>query len=97
MDDALPFFGMFTEKVNKKVLQKLTDVTGGRTVVAEKISDLPSLAMRLSQEMRSEYVLGYQPPDGAHDRKWRKIKVNVKSAEADLRAYYRKSYFTPGD
>lgn len=96
-DDALPFFGMFTEKVNKKVLQKLTDVTGGRTVIAEKISDLPNLATRLSQEMRSEYVLGYQPPDGAHDRKWRKIKVNIKAGEADLRAYYRKSYFTPGD
>jgi Ca-activated chloride channel family protein len=97
MDDALPFFSALAERVNKKLLKRLTDVTGGRTVIAEHVSDLPEMATKLSQEMRSEYVLGYRPLDGAHERKWRKLKVKVSSAKGELRAYYRKAYFTPGD
>jgi len=97
MDDALPFFGMLTERINRKLLTRITDSTGGRTVVANDLNELPRVAADLSREMRSEYVLGYRPPDGAHERKWRKIKVKLNAGEPELRAYYKKTYFTPGD
>jgi hypothetical protein len=58
MDDALPFFGAFTERINKKLLTRITDVTGARTAVVERSSEIPEVAAKLSQEMRSEYVLG---------------------------------------
>jgi hypothetical protein len=58
MDDALPFFGAFTERIHKKLLTRITDVTGGRTAVVERSSEIPEVAAKLSQEMRSEYVLG---------------------------------------
>lgn len=97
MDEVMPFFGFLEEKINKKLLTKLSDVTGGRTVVAENTSALPDLAAQISQEMRSTYVLGYRPADGAHDKRWRKIEVRITSPGEPLRAFYKKSYFTPGD
>lgn len=98
MDDALPFFGFLEERLNKKLLTKLTDSTGGRTVVAEEPALLPDLAAAISEEMRSTYVLGYRPVDGAHDRRWRKIQVKVTPPAGEtLKAFYKKSYYTPGD
>ncbi len=97
MDPVTPFFSIFEEKINKKLLTKLSDVTGGRTVVAENLSSLPDLAAQISQEMRSTYILGYRPSDGAHDKRWRKIQVKITRPGEPLRAYYKKSYFTPGD
>ena len=98
MNEALPFFGIFAERIDKKLLTRITDVTGGRTVVVERPSEIPDAAAKLSQEMRSEYVLGYRPADGAHDREWRRIQVKVSApGDAHLRAYYKKGYFTPGD
>jgi len=98
MNDAPPLLGALMERMDKKLLQRITDVTGGHTLVVENPSKLPEMAATLSQEMRSEYVLGYRPTDGAHDRRWRKIQVKIKSPDdTPLRAYYKKSYFTPGD
>ena len=97
MDDALPFFSFLEERVNKKLLTKLSDSTGGRTVVVETASMLPDMAAKISEEMRSTYVLGYRPTDGAHDRRWRKIEVKITNPGESLKAYYKKSYFTPGD
>ncbi len=96
-DEAPPIIGAFTERMDKKLLMKITDVTGGHTVVVEKMGQLPGFAAKLSQEMRSQYVLGYRPPDGARERKWRKIQVKVNAPETQVRTYYRKAYFTPGD
>jgi len=98
MDDAPRLLGMLIERIDKKLLTRLTDVTGGHTVVVEDPNKLPEMAAALSQEMRSEYVLGYRPTDGGHDRRWRKIQVKIKPPDdTPLRAYYKKSYFTPGD
>ena len=96
-DEVTPFFGFLEEKINKKLLTKLSDVTGGCTVVAESTSALPGVAAQISQDMRSTYVLGYRPTDGAHDKRWRKIQVKITSPSEPLRLSYKKSYFTPGD
>ena len=53
MNEALPFFGFFEERIDKKLLKRLTDVTGGRTLVVEHASEIPDAAAKLSQEMRS--------------------------------------------
>jgi Ca-activated chloride channel family protein len=98
MNDAPPIVGALMQRIDRKLLMRITDVTGGRTVVLEHSAEIPRVAAKLSEEMRSQYVLGYRPTDGAHDRRWRKISVTVTApGEAYLRAYYKKSYFTPGD
>lgn len=90
-------FKTFEEAMGKKWLSEMTDVTGGRTTTIDNLTKLPEASARLSRELRSQYVLGYQPLNKDADGKWRKIKVVVNSPfDADgLRPYYRKGYFAP--
>jgi len=88
-------FRSFEEVMGKRWLQTMTDVTGGRTATVEDLTKLPEECALLSRELRSQYVLGYQPREKAGDGGWRKIKVTVTSpSEADpFRPYYRKGYY----
>lgn len=97
-DEASPLIGLLEERIDEKLLMRITNITGGHTVVVERSAELPEVAARISRTMRNAYVLGYRPTDGGHNRMWRKIKVRVTApGEIDLRAYYKKQYFTPGD
>jgi Ca-activated chloride channel family protein len=88
-------FKSFEEVMGKQWLSTMTDITGGRTVTVDSLEKLPEASARLSRELRSQYVLGYQSSDKAEDGKWRKIKVVVaQSADGDrLRSYHKKGYY----
>lgn len=94
--DATPFKS-FEEVMGRRWLSAMTDVTGGHTTTIQKVGELPEKSAELSRELRSQYVLGYEPRDRAADGKWHKIKI-VVSAPSDtenFHAYYRKGYFAP--
>ena len=88
-------FKSFEETMGKRWLSAMTDVTGGRTTTVDNLAKLPEVSARLSRELRSQYVLGYQPLDKTANQKWHKIKVVVTSPSdaAPLRPYYRKGYY----
>ena len=58
-------------------LSELTDASGGRTIAADNRRQIPEIAAVISREMRSQYVLGYLPPNTVHDGKWHKVAVKV--------------------
>jgi Ca-activated chloride channel family protein len=92
--DSTPFKS-FEEVMGKRWLSAMTDVTGGRTETIKDLAKLPEECALLSRELRSQYMLGYQPRDRASDGKWHKIKIVVASPDdaSPLRAYYRKGYY----
>jgi Ca-activated chloride channel family protein len=49
-------------------------------------------------ELRNQYVLGYRPVSGAHDGKWRKIKVKIHPPKGlpPLTVSAKSGYFAPG-
>jgi len=47
----------------------------------------------ISEELRSQYTLGYYPTNTAHDGKFRKIKVETNNH--DLKVLTRKGYYAP--
>ena len=47
----------------------------------------------ISEELRSQYTLGYYPSNSAQDGKFRKIKV--ETTEHDLKVLARKGYYAP--
>jgi Ca-activated chloride channel homolog len=91
-------FRSFEEFMGKRWLGEITDVTGGRTVAAGKLGQIPELAATLSREMRNQYVIGYRPSSAPSDGKWRKIRVLVTPPEsnAKVHAYYKKGYMAAG-
>ena len=88
-------FKAFEEVMGERWLSAMTDVTGGRTTTVNDINKLPEECAVLSRELRSQYMLGYQPSEKVTDRTWRKVRISVKDpADSDqLRSHYRKGYY----
>ncbi len=78
---------------NGSVAHKLTEETGGRTIVVNSEKHLAEAFDQISEELRSQYTLGYYPTNSAHDGKFRKIKVEMNNH--DLKVLARKGYYAP--
>ena len=78
---------------NGSAARKLTDETGGRTIVVNSEKHLAEAFDQISEELRSQYTLGYYPSNGARDGKFRKIKIDMSNH--DLKVLARKGYYAP--
>jgi len=85
---ADPRFG-----ANGGVAKKITDETGGRSISANSEKHLAEAFDQISEELRSQYTLGYYPTNTARDGKFRKIKVDMSNH--DLKVLARKGYYAP--
>jgi Ca-activated chloride channel family protein len=94
MFDTGPF-KTFEEAMGKRWLSAMTDVTGGRTTTVDTQAKVPEVCAVLSRELRSQYVLGYEPLNKEMDGKWRKIKIVVTSPSptGPFRPHYRQGYY----
>jgi Ca-activated chloride channel homolog len=95
--DGVPVFRTIEEKFGKHLLNEITEASGGRTIGVNNAAKLPKVAATISRELRSQYILGYQPKKGPRDGKWRKIKVKVTAPEhaSSVQAFYKKGYPGP--
>jgi VWFA-related protein len=78
---------------NPGAAHKLTDETGGRMISVSSEKKLLEAFDEISEELRSQYTLGYYPSNNSKDGKFRKIKVEV--ANHDLKVLTRKGYYAP--
>ena len=67
-------------KVDVKVLQQLADVSGGRALMSQDASQLEREFLKVLQDLRRRYIVGYTSTNGEHDGKWRAVRISVKSA-----------------
>ncbi len=81
------------EGANASVAKKIADETGGRMIVVNSEKHLVEAFDQISQELRSQYTLGYYPTNSARDGKFRKIKV--ETTEKDLKVLARRGYYAP--
>jgi VWFA-related protein len=72
---------------------KITNETGGRTIVVRSEKNLQAAFDEISEELRSQYTLGYYPTNAKHDGSYRKIKVEV--TRPDTNVLTRKGYYAP--
>jgi len=79
--------------INSGVAHKLTEETGGRTISVNSEKHLAEAFDQISEELRSQYTLGYYPTNAAHDGKFRKIKIDMSNH--DLKVLARKGYYAP--
>jgi len=78
---------------NSGVAHKLAEETGGRMISVRSEKKLMEAFDEISEELRSQYTLGYYPTNGAQDGKFRKLKV--ETANHDLKVLTRKGYYAP--
>lgn len=78
---------------NTAVGHRLTEETGGRMIVVNSEKKLQEAFDQISEELRSQYTLGYYPSNTNKDGKFRKIRVDVENKEYKVLA--RKGYYAP--
>lgn len=73
------------------VLKKMSDETGGRVYEVDRGHTLNNVFDELSEEMRSQYAIGYTPSNPTKDGSYRKLEI--KLANKDLKIQARKGYY----
>lgn len=82
-----------TEGYGPGVASSLTQDTGGRVISVRNENGLEKAFDVISEELRSQYVLGYSPSNLNRDGTFRKIKVEV--TRPDVKVLARKGYYAP--
>jgi Ca-activated chloride channel family protein len=62
------------------LINRLAKETGGRAFFPESLTDLPGIADEIVRDMRTQYVISYNPTNKARDGSFRSIKVTVADA-----------------
>jgi len=84
------------ERNGPRLLDELTEITGGRHYPIDDLETLPEISERIGRELRSQYLLGYYPTNESRDGKYRQVVVKLAAPNArDLRTYYRRGYYAP--
>src|SRR5215813_5874136 len=71
---------------NGGVARKLADDTGGRVIYVNSEKKLEEAFDQISEELRSQYTLGYYPTNNARDGKFRKVRVDVDNHDMKVLA-----------
>jgi Ca-activated chloride channel family protein len=75
------------------VLRELAQETGGRSFFPNQLADLNSVYGQISDELSSQYTIGYTPRNPRRDGSWRRIVVRVN--RPNLAARTKQGYFAP--
>jgi Ca-activated chloride channel homolog len=59
------------------LINKLATETGGRAFFPESIADLPQIASEIIRDLRTQYVIAYNPTNKTQDGSYRAIRVAV--------------------
>ncbi|HBB93762.1 MAG TPA: hypothetical protein DC054_00065 [Blastocatellia bacterium] len=59
------------------LINRLASETGGRAFFPQSIAELPQIANEIVRDLRTQYVISYDPTNKAHDGTFRAIKVLV--------------------
>lgn len=73
-------------------MRQLTEATGGRVIEVNNPNKIGDAFRQISNELRSQYSLGYSPENAKRDGTFRKIEVKAKN---NYKVQARKGYYAP--
>jgi Ca-activated chloride channel homolog len=76
----------------RRILKTLAEETGGRASFPSKVEDLEAVYKEISEELKSQYYITYEPSNTVWDGRWRKIKMYGASGK-DLEVRTRSGYY----
>jgi Ca-activated chloride channel family protein len=80
--------------VKRDVLDVLSRQTGGRAYFPEGYDDLKSAFSQIEEELRSQYLLSYEPKNIARDGSFREIEIAIPGRQ-NIKIFHRKGYYAP--
>jgi len=77
-----------------KVLERISDATGGRAFFPFKIQDVANAFSEIQDELRSQYALAYKPADLRPDGRYHSIEIDALNHK-NLKVRSRHGYYAP--
>jgi VWFA-related protein len=77
-------------------LRKVSEKTGGRAFFPQDKRALEAAFAQIQSELRSQYLIAYQPSNRKHDGSFRQVRVEIVNPELrkqKLRLLYRQGYY----
>jgi Ca-activated chloride channel family protein len=65
------------ERALRRVLDRISGVSGGRAFYTDRVEELDGVFAEIAEDLASQYLLAYAPPDTELDGGWRAIRVEV--------------------
>lgn len=75
------------------VLRTLSQETGGRAFFPDQVAQLPGIYDQISEELASQYTIGYTSNNPRRDGRWRRVVVRVDRAGVTART--KQGYYAP--
>jgi Ca-activated chloride channel family protein len=82
--------GLVDRKEDKN-LKRLAEETGGRAFFTADMNELKERLAGIARELRSQYLIAYEPTNGNYDGKFRQVEVKLPKHK-DLRIRTKKGY-----
>jgi Ca-activated chloride channel homolog len=86
----------FMQGVDESSLRKISERTGGRAFFPRDEAELRKAFMQIQIEMRSQYLIAYEPTNQKRDGSFRKIEIqmqNTELAKQKVSLTHRQGYF----
>ncbi|MEO8649661.1 MAG: VWA domain-containing protein, partial [Acidobacteriota bacterium] len=86
----------FYDGVDEGALKKISERTGGRAYFPRDEGELREAFKQIQEEMRSQYLVSYEPGNQALDGSYRKIEVQLVNPELikqKIKVTHRQGYF----
>jgi Ca-activated chloride channel family protein len=86
----------FYSGVDKGSLNKITERTGGRAYFPRDERDLRDAFAQIQEEMRSQYLVAYEPKNQARDGSYRTIEIQLTNQQLQkdkIKVTHRQGYF----
>lgn len=86
----------FTNGVDESSLSRIAEKTGGKAFFPRDEMELRKAFQQIQEEMRSQYLVSYEPTNGALDGSYRTIDIKLVNPELQkqkVQLTHRKGYF----
>ena len=80
-------------KVDREVLEKIAQDSGGEAYFPEDVTSLDANYRRVLENLRRRYVISYTSTNSTRDGAWR--KVEIRSSRSGVAIASRGGYFAP--
>ncbi len=82
-----------------ELIERMAKETGGRAFFPTSLSELPGIAQEIAKDLRTQYVISYNPTDKRRDGSYRAVRVTVedKPGREKRVAITRAGYSAPRD
>jgi Ca-activated chloride channel homolog len=90
----------FTNGVDEGSMSKIAERTGGRAFFPRDELELRKAFQQIQEEMRSQYLISYEPTNPALDGSYRTIEIKLTNPELQkqkVQVTHRKGYFAKTD